>query len=74
MEAAIRSLSETLTGFLGVDAAGAVTGDDDGEPAAPAMEANIHVQTTKAKGRAAVRSSPRARRNRCAGATAAPPA
>ena len=33
MEAAIRSLSETLTGFLGVDAAGAVTGDDDNEPA-----------------------------------------
>ena len=33
MEAAIRSLSETLTGFLGVDASGAVTGDDDNEPA-----------------------------------------
>ena len=32
MEAAIRSLSETLTGFLGVDASGAVTGDDDDEP------------------------------------------
>merc|ERR1739841_414005 len=33
MEAAIRSLSETLTGFLGVDASGAVTDDGDDEPA-----------------------------------------
>ena len=31
MEAAIRSLSETLTGFLGVDATGAVTDEDDDE-------------------------------------------
>ena len=30
MEAAILALSETLTGFLGVDATGAIDGDDDG--------------------------------------------
>ena len=33
MEAAIQALSETLTGFLGVDATGAIDGDDDDEPA-----------------------------------------
>ena len=33
MEAAIQALSETLTGFLGVDATGAIEGDDDDEPA-----------------------------------------
>ena len=33
MEAAIQSLSETLTGFLGVDATGAIDGDDGDEPA-----------------------------------------
>ena len=33
MEAAIQSLSETLTGFLGVDATGAIDGDDGEEPA-----------------------------------------
>ena len=32
MEAAIQSLSETLTGFLGIDAAGAID-DDEAEPA-----------------------------------------
>ena len=33
MEAAIQALSETLTGFLGVDATGAIDGDYDDEPA-----------------------------------------
>ena len=33
MEDAIRALSETLTGFLGVDATGAIDGDDEHEPA-----------------------------------------
>ena len=33
MEAAILALSETLTGFLGVDATGAIDGDDEHEPA-----------------------------------------
>ena len=33
MEAAIQALSETLTGFLGVDATGAIDGDGDDEPA-----------------------------------------
>ena len=33
MEAAIQALSETPTGFLGVDATGAIDGDDEHEPA-----------------------------------------
>ena len=33
MEAAIQALSETLTGFLGIDATGAIDGDDGDEPA-----------------------------------------
>ena len=33
MEAAIQALGETPTGFLGVDATGAIDGDDDDEPA-----------------------------------------
>ena len=33
MEAAIQALSATLTGFLGVDATGAIDGDGEDEPA-----------------------------------------